>query len=116
MEGITMKNQCITPGQIIPKDVPDEVFEAFNELISRNFRGGKAIVEKRRVVNLIVEKINKQANDDRCVSIDDVRCGNWLKAVEEYKNSGWNVEYNPQEQFNDTQYWEAYFTFTPIAL
>lgn len=89
------------PGPISPNEVaglkksniPEFVFEAFNELIARDYQRGEATVRQKDVVELICKKkegLTAQAVDD----------SGWLNVEEAYESDGWSVDYD-----------EALFTF-----
>jgi len=64
---------------------PDEVLEAFNELITKNFWGGSATIKQEDVVRLMVKKgLTPKAIDEN----------HWLDVEEVYEDAGWDVEYD----------------------
>ncbi len=79
----------ITPAEVSEKKIeviPDEVFEAFNELIAENWNGSSSTVLNKEAVKLIKEKIKNKAN---LVWKD---C--WLDIEPCYRKAGWKVEYD----------------------
>lgn len=81
------------PGPIRPKDVtarkaaqiPEEVFEVFNELIARDWNGYAATVRQDEVVRLLVER-----------GIDRARVfsEHMLDVEQAYRAVGWAVSYD----------------------
>lgn len=94
----------ITPDNVVElkKTVfPDQVFEAFNEMIARNYLDGKATVKQDDVVDLICEKMNVTSN-----RIFD---NNWLDVEDIYRTAGWKVNYDKPAYCES---YPAYFEFT----
>jgi hypothetical protein len=81
------------------KSIPDEVIEAFNELIIKNLSGGSATVHQDEVVRLIVKKGIKRA---------DIFENHWLDVENLFQENGWEVDYD-KPGYNES--YEAYFVF-----
>jgi hypothetical protein len=64
--------------------IPAEVFEAFDELITKNLRGSRAFILQRNIVDLIKSKIP----DDMVFDYD------WLSVESIYRQKGWKVVYD----------------------
>jgi uncharacterized linocin/CFP29 family protein len=80
----------IKPGAVLKaktRQIPDVVFDAFNELIARNFRGRYAIVHQDDVV----EEIMRRAPDTLRTTIYEQQ---WLDVEDAYRAEGWSVEYD----------------------
>lgn len=79
---------------------PGVVFEAFNELIAKNFSGGSSTIKQDDVVALMVKKgLKRQAIfDDHFLDVEEV-----------YRDSGWKVEYD-KPAFNES--YPATFKFS----
>lgn len=95
----------ITPDEVTKQKseaLPDQVIEAFNELIAQQWDGRKASFKQHDVVNLIVSKME--------VRRGEVFDKHWLDIEEVYKEAGWVVDYD-QPGWADAQY-EPIFTFT----
>lgn len=93
----------ITPSKVckaIRDDIPDQIFEAFNELIVKNCRGKIACVSQTEAVKLIVSKGLKKA---------DLFENGWLDVEKHYRSAGWKVVYD-KPAFNED--YEPTFTFT----
>ena len=73
--------------------LPNEVFEAFNELIAKDYSNGLARVGQQEVVNLIKSKLN--------ISSKEVYCNNYLDIEEIYEDAGWDVSYD-KPGFNES--------------
>jgi len=70
-------------------NIPEEVFEAFNELIQQNM----GTVCQDEVVSLIMKKMT--------ISRDLVFKNGWLHVEEAYRRVGWEVEYD-KPGYNET--------------
>ncbi len=79
---------------------PDEVFEAFNELIRKYFYRGAASFQQEEVEKLMIEK---------GLTEDDIHEKHWLDIEGEYERQGWIVEYD-KSGYNETT--PAVFKFT----
>jgi hypothetical protein len=67
------------------KIFPDEVFLAFNELITQNFSSGYATILQDDIVNRMVSKgLNRS----------DIYKNGWLDVEDVYRKAGWKVEYD----------------------
>jgi len=87
----------ITPDDLADREFPDEVIEAFNELIVE----GAGRVVQREVVDRIVSKM--------CVTDGEIFEKGWLNVEETYRKAGWDVVYD-KPGFNET--YRAFFMFT----
>lgn len=81
--------------------LPDDVYDAFNELIVKNISQGKAVVTKKDVAASIANKLN--------ISIQEIYNKGYLNVEEIYRKAGWTVEFNSPSY--DENY-DAYFTFS----
>jgi len=81
------------------KITPPEVFEAFNELIVKNFNYDVSSFRKIDVVQLIADKMK--------ISTRNVQ-QTWLHVEDMYRNAGWLVELETPEF---TESFPAYFIF-----
>jgi hypothetical protein len=84
-----MNTKPITPGQARTKrtnSIPDEVLEAFNELIVENLRGRFSCFRQEAVEKRIMEKLK--------VSNQHIYESRWLDVEEIYRNAGWEVKYD----------------------
>lgn len=82
------KIRPISPEEVTKKKreiIPDVVFSAFNELISRNFDGNRAVVYQRDVIAML-----KKAGIDSQKAYDN----HWLDIEDLYREQGWSVEYD----------------------
>lgn len=84
-----MNVKPITPEEVVDKkknQMPNFVFEAFNELIAKNYSGNSATVKQDDAVALIMEKgdIDRQSVFDR----------SYLDVEDIYRDAGWKVEYD----------------------
>lgn len=93
----------ITPAKVVALKAsifPDEVLEAFNELIAENFTGGVASFTEKKVVARIVKK---------GISSSQAYANNWLDVEDIYRKNGWKVEYD-KPGYNES--YDAIFTFS----
>lgn len=96
------KVRPINPKEIVGKKlemIPNEVFEAFNELIAQNFNNGEAVVSQREVLALMVSKGLNQGL---------IYKNGWLDIEDVYRKEGWTVEYDKPGYNED---YEPTFTF-----
>jgi hypothetical protein len=94
----------LSPKEVVKKkinSIPDAVFEAFNELIAKDFNGAFAIVKQKEVVKLLVEKGLKEK---------EIYENHWLDVEDVYRKAGWKVEYD-KPAYNES--YDAYFEFRP---
>ncbi len=78
---------------------PNEVIEAFNQLIGESFNNGYATIRQDDAVALMVKK--------GLVSKEIYRRG-WLNVEDIYRKAGWEVEYD-KPAYNES--YPATFTF-----
>lgn len=97
------KIKPIKPGQAAKKkkaEIPDEAFEAFNELIAEHFNGRVVIIAQEDVVKLMVKKgLNRE----------EIFKKGWLNIDEAYHKAGWEVKYDRPGWDDD---YVEHFTFT----
>jgi hypothetical protein len=67
--------------------IPDEVIEAFNELIAENMSGGSSSFTQDKVVTRILSKMPDTSRD----ALYD---NHWLDVEDVYRAEGWKVEYD----------------------
>ena len=94
----------IKPGEVVKQkkeSFPDEVFEAFNELIGEKFSGYCAQFKQDSVVVRMVQKGLSRA---------DIFDKGWLDVEDVYRTHGWDVEYD-SPGYNES--YSATFKFTP---
>ena len=66
-------------------DFPDEVIEAFNELIAANYNNGYSQFKQKAVINLMISK---------GLTLADITDKNWLNVDSIYEKAGWKVSYD----------------------
>lgn len=92
----------ITPNKIMEnKVIPDEVIEAFNDLIAENHRGSQSFVTQDAVVGLIVSKMADAASARGRVlefqpgeARQRIFDSKWLDVGYLYGIAGWTVTYD----------------------
>jgi hypothetical protein len=98
----------ITPAEVAEyqaKIFPAEVFDAFNELIAKDFVNGSSTVKQPAVKALIIEKIAANTPAGETPRPFEYK---WLNIEEVYRKAGWKVEYD-KPGYNET--YDAYFVF-----
>ena len=80
---------------------PDEVIDAFNQLIIKNFDGNSAFIKQEDAIKLIQSKME--------ITRENLFKNKWLDVEEIYRYYGWNVVYD-KPGYNET--YEPSFTFT----
>jgi len=90
----------ITPNEAI-KALPDEVIEAFNDLICENIDGKTAKITQNQAVDRITAKLE--------IPRDAVFKRGYLDIEDIYRKAGWKVDYD-KPGYNET--YEGFFTFT----
>ena len=82
-------------------NIPDEVIEVFNELITANWKGTHAVILQTDAAKLVAKrlKITQQQVFDKCfLDIEDI-----------YRKEGWAVKYDKPAYNED---YEATFEFS----
>lgn len=81
--------------------IPDAVFETFNELIAEKFSGNSAVIKQVEIMDRLKQKgyINRQLIFD----------SHWLDVEGIYQQAGWTVDYE-KPGYNESG--EAFFTFS----
>lgn len=106
-----MSVKPITPAEVPDAKAatfPDEVLQAFNELIAENYRDGQSVVLQDAVVDRIVAKLNANLGV-KPHQRQEVFTRGWLDVEEVYRKAGWIVEYD-KLAYNEE--YLASFTFT----
>jgi hypothetical protein len=98
------KSKPITPIEVVSLKetlIPNEVFDAFNELIAKKWNGRSATIKQNEVVKLITGKMQLQ---DDSILYDN----HWLDIETVYREAGWVVSYD-KPAYNES--YEATFKF-----
>jgi hypothetical protein len=96
--------------RINSKYIPDFVYDVFNHLLTEKWNNGKPIIiSQEEVVNRIICKHN-WLFDDIEISRQEIFEHHWLDVEPEYRNAGWNVEFD-KPGYNES--YKAFYTFTP---
>ncbi len=93
------KVRPLKPSEIVEakkESIPDQVFEAFNELIAENWRGSSATFRLSEVHKLVNKKLG------------GCKLG-WLDVEPVYRKQGWKVDYDAPG-YNES--YPATFTFS----
>lgn len=86
--------------------IPNEVIEAFNELIAENWTGSSSTVYQKDVVNRILKKFNHPNPKYMEKRIFNKK---WLDVEKIFINAGWKVKYDKPAYCES---YSAYFRFT----
>lgn len=108
-----MKNMVkpISPSEIVGKKktlFPDEVIEAFNELIAKDFLNGESRVNQEDAVDLIMQKMMANGKE---VTRNQIFKMSWLDIEDIYRQEGWVVEYNKPVYYAGEDF-EPHWIFT----
>jgi len=95
--------------KLIEDRIPDEVIQAFNALIAKEWDGQEAIIAQDEVVREIRSNFRKS---DKPMSSEMIFDLNYLNIEDLYRKEGWKVVYDKPGYNED---YEAKFTFTPKA-
>lgn len=82
--------------------IPDEVIEAFNELIAKHASDGRSNFTKSEAISLILRKLPD------CTSAQ-LHAERWLDVEDIYRSAGWEVKYD-RPGYNED--YEARFVFS----
>lgn len=80
--------------------IPDEVIEAFNDLIASNFEHGSSHVKQKDIVAFLVK---------RGLTEKDIYDNNWLDVKSIYRKAGWKVKYDKPGYCEN---YDAFYEFT----
>ena len=95
----------IKPSEVVKakkNQIPEAVFEAFNELITKNFTGNYSCFNSKDVVALITSK-------DSTLTSDRIFKEHLLDIEEIYRKAGWGVKYDQPAYCEN---YDASFEFT----
>jgi hypothetical protein len=87
----------IKPNEVVAKKfdgIPDQVFEAFNELIAKNWTGHSSRVLQEDVLNLITAKMTGTSLDGQEIDRQVVFNNHWLDVEDSYRREGWDVDFD----------------------
>jgi hypothetical protein len=99
-----MMSKPIKPSEVVKSPIPDVVFDVFNELIQKNFKGKSARFKQKDVDELLRQK--GLTPED----INNLYETNGLDVELAYKKEGWDVEYDSPAGLE--AYYDETFTFT----
>jgi len=94
-----MKPRPIRPSDFKSPLIPDQVIEAFNELIAEKFNNNSAIITIDDAKNRIVLKME--------IDYDEINM-NWLNVERIYREVGWKVHFDHACAADD---YESYYVF-----
>lgn len=99
-------------GPINPSEVgvtiPEAVYEAFNEMIKREWNGDSATFALKAVADLAVEKL-RNVEGLEGVTRQYLYDKGWMDVEPAYRKAGWTVEFDKPAYYET---YEANFTFT----
>lgn len=82
------------------KDIPDFIFEAFNQKIAESYDKGTAIVYQNDIMNMVADN-----DDDSKPNRDEVFANHWLDVEEHYRKAGWEVTYHKTPYYSTDSCW-----------
>lgn len=94
----------IRPEEVVCTGIPDNVIEAFNELIQENVRGKRAVILQEEIIKRILSKYD----DDLLVTRETIYENDWLDVEDLFKDAGWQIVYD-KPSIDDS--YPASFTF-----
>jgi len=100
----------ISPNDITPAKklaLPDEVVEAFNHLLAKNFSGGRARITQNEAIAEIQRRWLQ--NHSAELGRHDIFDRRWLDVEPLYREQGWEVSYD-KPGYNER--YGAYFIFS----
>lgn len=95
----------IQPQQIIPT-FPDEVLQAFNELLQEGGNSNDITIKQDTAMDRILEKFSANG---KSISRHDIFDKHWLDVEDTYRNAGWKVKFD-KPAYCET--YDAYFVFS----
>jgi hypothetical protein len=101
----------ITPDEIAKSrasEIPDEVIDAFNDLLKKKFDGEQAIIEQIEVVHAIMVKMDLKPEDREVIFAE-----RWLNIAPLFGPAGWRVVVHEPHVGNERP---AYYTFTRLPM
>ena len=109
----------IEPKEVIDKKVniiPEEVIEAFNELIAQNYSEGYATVLQKDAERLMIAKgldrlITIEKGEEKVVDKSIIYKNHWMDVEGIYRKAGWKVEYDKPVGYAGETF-EPYFRFS----
>ena len=76
--------------QYLTKVIPDEVYEAVNEMLAEKYCDSGITIYQNEVISRAIEKMQ---TDGTCVPAEDFFKYNWLNFETPYINAGWAVSF-----------------------
>jgi hypothetical protein len=111
-----LSKRMTMPGPIKPKEVqkkrnesfPEEVFDAFNEMIVKEWDGHSASFTLKSVADLAIKKL-KEGGRNRGLTRQGMYDKGWMDVEDVYQKAGWEVEFDKPGYNED---YEANFKFS----
>ncbi|MEE0887834.1 MAG: hypothetical protein U0L97_01315 [Candidatus Saccharimonadaceae bacterium] len=91
--------------QHLTKVIPDEVYEAVNEILAEKYCDSDITIYQNEVISRAIEKMQI---DGTCVPAEDFFKYHWLDFETPYMNSGWAVSF-VKPAYNES--FEAHWVF-----
>jgi hypothetical protein len=102
------KVKPISPDEVLDAkktSIPDEMFEAVNEMIVKKWNGSEATFRQEDLMSLYLQKVGE---NDIQKSRDKVYENHWMDFEDIYRKNGWSVSYD-KPAYNES--YPATFTF-----
>ena len=94
----------IRPEEVVCTGIPDNVIEAFNELIQENIRGKQAVILQEEIIYRILSKYL----DEPTITRETIYENDWLDVEDLFRDAGWQVVYDKPSLYDS---YPATFTF-----
>lgn len=98
-------NKAISPQEVTAlkaDHIPDEVFDAWNSIISKNWNGNISKFKLKELVDTIKVATGKTSHEE-------IKKEGWLDLEPIYRAKGWKVSYD-QPGYDES--YDAFFEFT----
>jgi len=79
------KIKPITPAEVENKPIPDEIIAAFNDLIIKNYRKGKAIVSQEEALKLARKNFRAAGKK---VTSEQILDNDWMDVESTFRKAG----------------------------
>lgn len=92
-----------------PPTIPEFVIEAFNQLISKNWKGSSAIVTQEEVLTRILDTKASLDDEARSEFRREIFANHWLDVESIFEEAGWKVIFTKPPYYETN--WGAFFKF-----
>ena len=89
----------------VKKEIPDEIIQAFNDLITESYDGEEAYVKQDDAMERAMMNFKKAG---KRIKRDDIFKKGWMDVEAHYRKAGWQVKYDKPAYCED---YDASFIF-----